>query len=738
MRIVIITSCTGQKAVGSPNSLTSDDFRRGQQHVRMREEELAHLMRPAAEIYTGQQHIRLMRGIDTVTSKAPSNGSPPEIDLWILSAGYGLVPADRRLAPYECTFADMKARELRKWADMLNVPADIRKELAKPYDLALLLLGDKYLRACDLDGSVRLGGPTIALCGNASAKRLPRLEGLRPVILSKPEARRFSCGLVALKGEVAARVLSLCAKGNAAVQELLAPGSDTLSLLDKTFQTPPQHGRPPEELSRFKHYTPRHGARMLYFIPEWDDRVDPDYDLSCDGITLDRDAYNHDVYSHEVYRSPNYDGILVSKSVIDANRKKRRRIEAIGIHAHIRVPRNFPVMGDCGAFNYIDDESPPYETEETVRYYQALDFDFGVSIDHLIVPQLLERTVYSLYSPDGHEALIDQNEFERLKGKGYSVVKGGRRSPPLFQDGPFLCAQKVRDLSIAKRRWEVTLENAREFLESHRRLGCTFVPIAGCQGWDAESQAEMFRLQQEMGYQYIALGGLVRSQTQAILEVLDLVNRIRRPGTKVHLFGVARPEAIPEFLRAGVDSVDSARFLRQAWLSATSNYYAGDPEVYAEHVRQLARVASARGGRQRAASLRYTALRIPPVVREGGSALTAKARAVVEKGMSQEELHDREDRALALVHAFDKGEASLEETLAAVVEYDILMGGDKRNEPLYRQLLEDRPWQACPCDVCQETGIDVAIFRRNNRNRRRGFHNTWWFFRFFSKITGEE
>jgi hypothetical protein len=49
--------------------------------------------------------------------------------------------------------------------------------------------------------------------------------------------------------------------------------------------------------------------------------------------------------------------------------------------------------------------------------------------------------------------------------------------------------------------------------------------------------------------------------------------------------------------------------------------------------------------------------------------------------------------------------------------------------------LENKPWKNCPCAVCSETGIDTVIFRRNNRNRRRGFHNTWWFFQYFSKLT---
>ena len=86
---------------------------------------------------------------------------------------------------------------------------------------------------------------------------------------------------------------------------------------------------------------------------------------------------------------------------------------------------------------------------------------------------------------------------------------------------------------------------------------------------------------------------------------------------------------------------------------------------------------------------------------------------------------------LNITHAYGRNESNLEDTLKAVVEYDVLLGGDPKNEELYRKTLTDRPWEKCPCTVCQQTGIDVLIFRRNNRNRRRRFHNTWWFHQVF-------
>ena len=128
-------------------------------------------------------------------------------------------------------------------------------------------------------------------------------------------------------------------------------------------------------------------------------------------------------------------------------------------------------------------------------------------------------------------------------------------------------------------------------------------------------------------------------------------------------------------------------------------------------------------------------MRIPPVLREGGNTPTAKAKKLLESGQQLENLKRQEQEVLDTVHAFDRGEVSLEDTLKTVVEYDVLTGGDPGNEDLYRKTLEDRPWEKCPCAVCQKIGVDVLIFRRNNRNRRRGFHNTWWFHQVFKKLT---
>ncbi len=665
MKILIISSCTGEKAVDHPAALTMEDFRQGPEHIAAREQQLSDVLMPAQDLYTGQQHVRLMRGVRSILDANPTNGSGPSVELHILSAGYGLVPGDRSLAPYEATFNGMKAKELRTWADTLRIPQAIREVLAQPFDLCLLLLGDGYLKACALDDDVRLGGPTIVFSGSRSAKALPELPGLMAVPLTNKDAKRFRCALIGLKGELAARLLE------GGVERLeKAISSTPKALLDEvdSEEKDTESGRK-GSVSRLERVdfvihlpetwrTRPHRSRMRYFIPEWDDLVDPDFDFENDEHAGGKGNWDNQVYAHQMFREPNYDGILVSKAVAESGKEKRARINELGVHRFLRVPREFPVMGDCGAFDYIKQKVPPYTTDELLDYYTRLDFDYGVSIDHLIVKATAED---------------------------------------------------------ARFRYDLTIHNAEEFLREHKARGLSWTPIGAVQGWDAQTYAEGVRKYVQMGYRYVALGGLVRTSTKALMPILQAVREELPSDVDLHLFGLARPAALKDFRRFGVTSVDSASYLRQAWLRTKSGYVLPDTH--------------------------YSPLRIPEAGHPDPARDTVagrRFRTKVKKAhpkMKEAEIFRRERAALEALRAFVAGRASVDSALSAILHYDEIVTGESIDmEPLYRRTLEDRPWEQCDCEICRASGVDVAVFRGNNRNRRRGFHNTYVFYRLFSDL----
>ncbi len=139
---------------------------------------------------------------------------------------------------------------------------------------------------------------------------------------------------------------------------------------------------------------------MKYFLPDWEDRLDPNYDFETDTFSRDKSAaYATDVYAHQIFKKPPYDGILISLAIFkdklsltpDGNGGKQiRQFNSIREYLRIKNSSKLKVIGDCGAFSYINEDVPPeeYETIKVADIYQALKFDYGVSVDHMI-PNLL-------------------------------------------------------------------------------------------------------------------------------------------------------------------------------------------------------------------------------------------------------------------------------------------------------------------------------------------------------------
>jgi hypothetical protein len=169
----------------------------------------------------------------------------------------------------------------------------------------------------------------------------------------------------------------------------------------------------------------------------------------------------------------------------------------------------------------------------------------------------------------------------------------------------------------------------------------------------------------------------------------------------VHVFGVARLTLLSLFIELEIASVDSAAPMRQAWLSANDNYFTLDRT--------------------------YAAIRIPLSADEQPKRWTLVGRSDV----SLAKLQQAERDALRALRAYAKGKMGVRSTLDAIAGYDGLLAERQEKQTaarrlaLYEQTLRDKPWKCCGCGICRALGVEVIIFRGNNRNRRRGFHNLW-------------
>jgi hypothetical protein len=392
---------------------------------------------------------------------------------------------------------------------------------------------------------------------------------------------------------------------------------------------------------------------MRFFFPDSQDQIDPGFDFHTEQASEFRVRQRDDRYAHEVLRRPAYDGLLVSKPIVDGlpgasgkyTNAQRHRLYRIGVRRFFRLDQpGTPIasMADCGAFTYVREETPPYTVEDVVDFYEGCDFDFGISVDHVIL--------------------------------GYDAT------------------ETVETITEWTRRQRLTLDLAADFRDYHQSHNCRFHPIGVAQGWSPRSYAAAVTELQELGYDYIALGGMVPLKTAQIAACLKAVSDVRRRETRLHLLGISRCEQIPEFEGMGVASFDSTSPFRQAFKDDRDNYYVLDKA--------------------------FAAIRVPQV--DGNTKLRLRIQAGrVDQGKARA----AEQLCLMRLARFDAGKASVKDVLNALSAYAEVIEPERDYSVEHRELLEAAPWKTCDCGICQKVGIQICVFRGTERNKRRGFHN---------------
>ncbi|WP_045820822.1 tRNA-guanine transglycosylase DpdA [Williamsia herbipolensis] len=391
---------------------------------------------------------------------------------------------------------------------------------------------------------------------------------------------------------------------------------------------------------------------MRFYFPDSQDLVSPTYDFVHDEYSPMRVRQRDDRYAHEVLSLPAYDGILVSKAIVDGTVRgvgkysmpQRQRLHRMGVRDFFRLPSNVSTLGDCGSFSYIDEPAPPYSATEVLDFYETCGFEAGVSPDHVIL---------------------------------------GYQRPGLINPAP---PDEWRERRIT------SLRCAEEFLAVVNDRGSDVEPVGAAQGWDPESYRDSVLELQAMGYTRIALGGMVPLRTPDIIDCLTEIDSIRSPDTVLHLLGITRVASIEAFADLGVSSFDSTSAFRQAFMDDRGNYHTSQDN--------------------------FTAIRVPQV--DGNLSLK---RAILSGRVVQKDAVRLERQALQALRDYDNDRCPMGEALDAVLQYEAVVGVKKSYEAEYRRTLDARAWRQCPCGLCELHGIDVAIFRGTERNKRRGFHN---------------
>ncbi|MFT2158573.1 tRNA-guanine transglycosylase DpdA [Pseudomonas putida] len=425
---------------------------------------------------------------------------------------------------------------------------------------------------------------------------------------------------------------------------------------------------------------------MKFLYADTQDYVDPAYDFINDRNAPGRKRYWDDQYAHEMMTPAPYDGLLVSMSAVRPamgveNSKVRystseqQRLLREGVRKFLRLDgeqyQDMMILGDCGAFAYVTHPTPAYTPSEVVEFYSDAGFTHGCSPDHII------------FNCDSS-------------------------NPP---------ANTQSDDVLF--RYEVTLKNAEEFLRLVKEANWPFEPLGAVQGWSPASMANAAKKLEDMGYRYLAIGGLVPLKVPQIHEVLRALRAVLKSETNIHLLGFAKAENIHEFTNYGITSFDSTSPLIRAFKDAKSNYYMGNESNKLDY---------------------YTAIRIPQAIEN------PRLMQCIKKGtLSAELLQIKEKAALAAIRQYDDGQLDFNSTMDTLVDYlRLTLSGNisstvemekeiAKHVRLISPTLRDKPWQQCECSICKLAGIETIIFRASNRNKRRGFHNLGVYHRHLQK-----
>lgn len=398
---------------------------------------------------------------------------------------------------------------------------------------------------------------------------------------------------------------------------------------------------------------------MKFFFPDSHDLVDPSFDFVTERRKFSGSRQQSQCYAHEILTEPPYDGMLLSKAMVDPLEDSKsvrysftqvQRLKRLGVREFLRLDRpglvkRIETMGDCGAFSYVNAPEPPFSIENVVEFYMDCQFDHGISPDHVIL--------------------------------GYQEDSCDKPIPQEWKD-----------------RFEITLDRADQFLTQHRNQTLPFTPMGAAQGWSPSSYATAVERLEAMGYDYIALGGMVPLKTSELLSCLEAVSKVRKAKTRLHLLGITRLEIVDEFKKHGVTSIDSTSPLKKAFMDNRENYHTPGKN--------------------------YTAVRIPQV-----DANNQLKKLILAGHIDFKTARDLELACFTGLIEYDQGKLPLDSLIQRLKEYEAVWHGKKDDSALYRETLEEKPWKNCPCSICKNLGIHVVLFRGAERNRSRGFHNLY-------------
>jgi len=156
-------------------------------------------------MYTGPQSTELVKAVDILRT-IPTT----EVQLVIVSAGFGLLKEDDLVPPYDCSFTSMKIAQVRERSNELGIRSSFNQVLENPFDLIYLALGKRYQIALGTDVFSTTETTTV-LFHNLESDKSVRIPCAAAAVKAFSKSRHRIHGVVGFKGDLL-RILALYAK----------------------------------------------------------------------------------------------------------------------------------------------------------------------------------------------------------------------------------------------------------------------------------------------------------------------------------------------------------------------------------------------------------------------------------------------------------------------------------------------------------------------------------------------
>jgi len=195
VRFLVVGSC-GKKKLYNPDEQPTCSDIDPNHDINYWKKRLQKFCVSARDIYTGPQNTELVKAVDLLRTIAKV-----EVQLIIVSAGFGVLQEQDLIPPYDCSFTNMKMAKVRKRSQELKIQSSITKIANKGFDIAYLALGKRYLASLGKDTLLEFQMPTIVFHGQES-DQLIRIPCSTETVKAFSKRGHKIHGVVGFKGDL--------------------------------------------------------------------------------------------------------------------------------------------------------------------------------------------------------------------------------------------------------------------------------------------------------------------------------------------------------------------------------------------------------------------------------------------------------------------------------------------------------------------------------------------------------